>query len=61
MKTLDERVTEALQAAKDGDYNMDDYNDEELAGDLIAYEESVETEDFADVLESVKKVRHTIK
>jgi len=61
VKTLDERVTEALQAAKDGDYNMDDYNDEELAGDLIAYEESVETEDFADVLESVKKVRHTIK
>jgi hypothetical protein len=61
MKTLDQRVTDALQAAKDNDYNMFDYSDEELAGDLIAYEEDVENEDFADVLESVKRVRHTIK
>jgi hypothetical protein len=61
MKTLDQRVIDALQAAKDNDYNMFDYSDEELAGDLIAYEEDVENEDFADVLESVKRVRHTIK
>jgi phage shock protein A len=61
MKKLDDRVREALQAAKDNDYDMSDYNDEELAGDLLAYEADVEEETFEDVLASVKKVRKDVK
>lgn len=53
-------VRQAIQAAMDGDYDVSKYTNEELAGDLIAYEYTVETESYEDVLEAVKEVRKGI-
>lgn len=53
-------VRQAIQAAKDNDYDMSKHSDEDLAGDIAAYEVSVENEAFEDILEAVKIVRGRI-
>jgi hypothetical protein len=58
--TLVQRVREALKAATEGDYDVSvqAYTDFDLACDLMAYETSVETETFENVLKAVKEVRY---
>lgn len=53
-------VRQAIQAAKDNDYDMSRHSDEDLAGDIAAYEYTVEGESFEDILEAVKIVRKGI-
>jgi hypothetical protein len=50
-------VRDAIQAAKDNDYDMSGHSDEDLAGDLMAYEYTVENESFENILAAVKVVR----
>lgn len=53
-------VREAIQAAADNDYDISRHSDEDLAGDLAAYEYTVENETYEDILEAVKIVRGRI-
>ena len=50
-------VRDAIAAAAENDYDMSGYSDEDLAGDLAAYEHTVETESYEDILEAVKVIR----
>jgi hypothetical protein len=50
-------VRQAIAAAVDNDYDVTTYSDEDLAGDLAAYEYTVEAEAYEDILEAVKIVR----
>jgi hypothetical protein len=52
------KVRDNIQAAKDGDYDMSGYTDEDLAGDLSAFASDLEKENYEDILAAVKELRH---
>jgi hypothetical protein len=56
-EALIKNVRDAIQAATDNGYDTSKYTNEELAGDLKAYEYSVEDETFEDILEAVDSIR----
>jgi len=53
IKYVRDNITDAI----DNGYNFNDYTDEDLAGDLIAYAENMENKTFEEVLAAVKAVR----
>jgi hypothetical protein len=55
--TIIKYVRDNILDALENDFSFDDYTDEELAGDLIAYAENMENKTFEEVLAAVKAVR----
>lgn len=51
-------VTEDMNHAIENGYTFNDYSDEDLAGDLMAYSDEYENSTFEDVLEAVKEWRN---
>jgi hypothetical protein len=54
---LMKKISDNIKDASDNEYNIDDYTDEELAGDLLAYAEDCENETYEDILATVKEWR----
>jgi hypothetical protein len=55
--TVLKEVRDNINSALEGGFIFDDYTDEDLAGDLIAYAEDMENKTFEQVLQAVKAVR----
>ena len=58
MKMLIDKIRENIEAARENQYDLSNYSDEELAGDLIAYAADVEGETFENILAAVKEYRN---
>jgi hypothetical protein len=55
--TVIKLIRDNIQTALEGGYTFDDYTDEDLAGDLVAYAEDLENKTFEQILHAVKAVR----
>ena len=54
---LRKKVDENIKEAHLNDYSFDNYDDEDLAGDMQAYAENCEDETYDDILAAVKEWR----
>jgi repressor of nif and glnA expression len=55
--TVIKMVRDNINSALEGGYNFDNYTDEDLAGDLVAYAADLENKTFEQILQAVKAVR----